>query len=318
MSDLKPLVSVCIPCYNSRKHVGETIESLLRQSYPNIEILVVDDGSSDGSINVLESYCLHGVKIYVQENSGQCSAANHAFRMSSGDLIKFLDSDDFLSPDSIDCQVARLDGASGAIASMPWGRFYGDDINSFSLSSQEVWKDMAPLDWLVQAWRDAQPMMQCGLWLIPRQILERSGGWDESLSLINDFEFFARVLCHAEEVRFTPGARLYYRSGIPGSLSSRKTRAAAESAFHSILKGTGHLLARRSDSEARLSCANVMQNFLYTFYPEHPDLRARMAERIAELGGSDLPPPGGPWFQRASHLIGWKAARRLQRAAGRA
>jgi hypothetical protein len=125
------------------------------------------------------------------------------------------------------------------------------------------------------------------------------------------------VLCHAEDVRFTPEARLYYRSGIAGSLSSRKSRAAAESAFHSIMKGTGHLLARRSDPEARLSCANMMQNFLYTFYPEHHDLRAAMSARIAELGGSDLHPPGGPWFQRARRLIGWKAARRLQRATGR-
>jgi hypothetical protein len=176
---------------------------------------------------------------------------------------------------------------------------------------------MASLDWLVEAWRDAQPMMQPGLFLIPRELLSVTGSWDVSLSLIDDFEFFARVISSAEQVLFAPKACLYYRSGLGNSLSSRKTLAAAESAFHAVMKGTGHLLSRRSDPGALLSCANVMQNFLYTFYPEYPDLCAAMSARIAELGGSDLPPPGGPWFQRARRLIGWKAARRLQRATGR-
>ena len=314
----KPLVSICIPCFNAERYLAETLDCLLAQTWKALEIVVVNDGSSDRSGDIAESYRARGIRVAHQTQSGQCAAANHAFALSSGSLVKFFDADDLLSPSCIEDQVQRLGGRVDSVVSAEWGRFYGEDLASFRLNPQSVWRDLLATDWLVEAWRDAQPMMQCGLWLIPREILERTGGWDESLSLINDFEFISRVLCHAKEVRFTPGARLYYRSGIPGSLSSRKTRAAAESAFQSILKGTGHLLARRNDAAARLSCANVMQNFLYTFYPQHPDLRSAMSLRIAELGGSDLPSPGGPWFQRASRLIGWKAARRLQRGAGRA
>ena len=173
---------------------------------------------------------------------------------------------------------------------------------------------MAATDWLVEAWADARPMMQCALWLIPRPILEKCGGWDESLSLINDFEFFARVLCHAEEVLFTPGATLYYRSGINGSLSGQKSRRAVESAFNSLVSGTGHLLERRDDPVARRSCSNMLQDFIYTYYPDHPDLCAKMTERVAELGGSKLGPDGPPRFHQLRRLVGWKFARRVQRA----
>jgi hypothetical protein len=117
-------------------------------------------------------------------------------------------------------------------------------------------------------------------------------------------------------VLFTPAATLYYRSGLQGSLSGQKSRKALESAFQSLLKGTGHLLRHRSDLEARLSCANVLQDFLYSVYPEHPDLRKVIHSRVEELGGSSLQPTGPPRFQQLRRLIGWQAARRVQRLLG--
>jgi hypothetical protein len=170
---------------------------------------------------------------------------------------------------------------------------------------------------MVEAWADARPMMQCAIWLIPRQVLERSGGWDEELSLINDFEFFARVLCHTEEILFTPSTTLYYRSGLSGSLSGQKSRKAVESAFHSLIRGTGHLLQRRDDALARRSCANLLQDFIYTYYPNHADLRRNMNLRIAKLGGSDLLPGGPPRFEMLRKFLGWRIARLIQLVATR-
>ena len=308
----QPLVSVCIPCFNAEAYVVQTLEAVLAQSWPHVEIIVVNDGSTDHSWSLLQGFHARGVQLIDQPRSGQCAAANRAFAHSSGQLIKFLDADDLIPRDFIMRQVGRLAGRQNAVASASWGRFYGNDLNSFRLNPQSVWRDMNALDWLVEAWSDAQPMMQCGLWLIPRPLLERSGGWDERLSLINDFEFFARVLSLAEDVLFTPGEPLYYRSGLAGSLSGEKTREAIESAFHSIVRGTAHLLACRSDVAARRSCANVMQGFIYDVYPQHADLRERMAQRIQQLGGSNLPPPGGPRFQILRRMMGWKLATRLQ------
>jgi glycosyltransferase involved in cell wall biosynthesis len=311
------LVSVCMPCYNAASHVGAALDSVLAQTWPRVEIVAVNDGSTDRSGEVLDAYSKRGVKVIHQENRGQCAAANRALREASGDYIKFFDADDLLSPEFIERQMLRLDGKCNALASAEWGRFCDDDLATFRLNPQSVWRDMAATDWLVEAWQDARPMMQCALWLIPRQILERCGGWDEELSLINDFEFFARVLCHTEEILFTPGATLYYRSGLSGSLSGQTSRKAVESAFHSLTRGTSHLLERRNDAAARKSCANVLQDFIYTYYPAHPDLRKRLKARIAQLGGSDLSPDGPPNFQRLRRVVGWKIARRVERAASR-
>lgn len=312
-----PLVSICIPCHNAAPYVGQAIESILAQSWTAIEIIVVDDGSTDGSGTILDTYASSRLRVIHQENRGQCAAANCAFTEAQGDLIKFFDADDLLAPESIEAQVHRLNARTDSVASAQWGRFYDNELSTFQLNPQSVWRDLSALDWLTEAWIDARPMMQCGLWLIPRPILEQSGGWDESLSLINDFEFFARVLIHANEVLFTPEATLYYRSGLQGSLSGQKSRSAVESAFHSLLKGTGHLLQRRSDPEAHLSCANMLQDFIYTYYPDHPDLRALIQKRIQELGGSNLATSGGPRFHQLRRLMGWKAAKRLQKLSGR-
>ena len=309
---MHPLVSICIPCHNAAPYIGAALDSVLAQTWKNLEIIVVNDGSTDGSAEVLEQYRERGVRVIHQENRGQCAAANKAFAESTGDYIKFFDADDLLSPEMIEKQMGRLAGRTDAVASSEWGRFHGD-LSTFKSNPQSVWCDMESTEWLVEAWHYARPMMQCALWLIPRPILVQCGGWDEDLSLINDFEFFARVLCHSKEVLFTSGAVLYYRSGISGSLSGQKSRKSIESQYHSLLRGTGHLLARREDPAAKLSSANMLQDFIYTYYPDHAELREKLAQRVQELGGSDLVPDGPPRFLKLQRLLGWKAAKRIQK-----
>jgi len=311
------LVSILIPCHNAAAYVGSAIESASAQTWPKKEIIVVDDGSTDGSGEIIESYRSRGVKIIHQENKGQCAAANRAFYESDGDYIKFFDADDLLAPQTVELQMQRLAGANSAVASAEWGRFYHDDLSTLRLNRENVWRDMQAVDWLVEAWMAARPMMQCALWLIPRPLLQRSGLWDARLSLINDFEFFARVLCHCEQVFFTPDARVYYRSGLQGSLSRTRGRKAVESVANSLIWGTGHLLKHRRDKLARRACANLFQDFIYSYYPEHGDLRKEMARRVQELGGSDFEPDGPPQFHLLRSMMGWRMARRVQRIAGR-
>ena len=317
MTDRRPLVSVLMPCYNAERYVAQALDSVLAQTWPAIEIIVVDDGSTDGSAAVLERYASRGVRVLRQANNGQCAAANRAWAASSGELIKFFDADDVMAPDMIELQALRLGARRDAVAMGEWARFYGEDPLDAQFVPLGMYGDAKPADWLAKEWMNARPMMQCALWLLPRAVLERSGGWDERLSLINDFEFFARVLLEASEILYAPGARFHYRSGVEGSLSGRRSRKAVESAFLSLILGTKHLLAAEDSRRTRRACANVLQDFDYTYYPDHADLRARARERVAELGGSDLPPDGPPGFQRARRLVGWRLARRAQRLAER-
>jgi len=173
------------------------------------------------------------------------------------------------------------------------------------------------VDWLVEAVRDGQPMMQAGMFLIPRKLAERTGPWNEQLTLIDDFEYFCRLFCEAEEILFVPGTTLFYRSGMGGSLSARKSSQARESECTSILLGVEHILKKRDDAEAKMACANLCQDRIYDFYPEHKHLQKKMLKKVKELGGSLIRPTGGRYFNLLWPLIGWKAARRLQRLAGR-
>lgn len=211
-------------------------------------------------------------------------------------------------------QVQRLSNAKGSIASSGWGRFYSDDLGTFKLNPQSVWRDMDARDWLVEAWMDARPMMQPGMFLIPRNLMDQVGGWDEGLSNCpcDDFEFYSRLFSHASRILYCDGIPLMYRSGIKGSLSKRKTDEAIAEVARSLMAGTSHLLEKRNDAKAKLSCANVLQNFIHSYYPRCPELLGSMKLQVAELGGSDLKPGGPPNFQRLKKIVGWKIARRVE------
>lgn len=314
MTTSQPLVSICVPCRNAAPYVAETLHSLLAQTWSDLEVIVVDDASTDGSVDRIQAIAALDSRVQLHQGcfGSAARARNTALAMAKGKFVKFMDADDLLSPTAVADQLKRLEGTVDAVAMGQWGRFYNDDITTFQFDRRSQSADADPIDWLVSAWVDAEPMMQAGMFLIPRALLQRCGGWDEDLSLIDDFEFFTRVLCHASALLFTPEAVLYYRSGLPGSLSGRRSREAAQSAFEAITSATTQLLARRSDPAARRSCANVMQNFIYGFYPHVPRLRQAMAARVQALGGSDLPPPGGPRFQLLRRCLGWRVAARLQ------
>ena len=100
----QPLVSIVIPCYNREKYISDAIDSALAQTYSNIEVIVVDDGSIDGSVDVVRQYG-DRVKLVLQDNGGVNVARNRCFRESRGDFLVFLDSDDWLSPDIVECHV---------------------------------------------------------------------------------------------------------------------------------------------------------------------------------------------------------------------
>jgi GT2 family glycosyltransferase len=312
----EPIVSVLIPCHNAAPHVGATLDSVLGQTWRRLEVIVVDDGSSDGSAAILAQYARHGVRVIRQQNAGAAAARNRALAASIGECILFLDADDLINREHIASLHAAIAGAPRSIAMSQWDRFTVSPAEA-RFPHRATYRDAPGAAWLAQDWAGAGAMTQCGMFLIPRPILAEVGGWDERLTLIDDFELYARVIAASAGVRYAPGARLYYRSGLGGSLSSTRSRKAVESAFLSLMLGTGHLLAAEDSPHTRRACANMLKSFDYTYYPAHADLRQKVRARIADLGGSDLVPAGPPGFQRLRRLVGWRAARRVQHLAER-
>ncbi|QTE36666.1 glycosyltransferase family A protein [Mucilaginibacter gossypii] len=301
-----------MPAYNAGKYIAEAVSSVLEQTYTNWELIIVNDGSTDDTSIALKRFTDPRISVHQQENSGQCAAANKAFSLSKGRLIKFMDADDMISSGFIAEQVKRIGDSENAIASAAWGRFYNDDIRAFKLNEEFIRQDCKPIDWLVSSMHGKQAMMQCALWLIPRAVLEKSNLWDERLSLVNDFEFITRVLLQASEIRFAQNAVLYYRSGISNSLSALTSRRGIESAFTSIYEGTTYMLQHENSPRVRTAVADCLQNFVYAYYPYYPDIINKAQQRINELGGSKAKYPAGGYTKMLNRIIGWKLTQKFK------
>lgn len=106
----EPLLSIIVPVYNVEKYVGATIESLLSQDYQNIEVILVNDGSTDKSLEICRDYSLQDsrVQVYTQENQGQSVARNLGLEHARGELITFMDSDDTLLPCTYSVAIETL------------------------------------------------------------------------------------------------------------------------------------------------------------------------------------------------------------------
>lgn len=156
-------------------------------------------------------------------------------------------------------------------------------------------------------------MMQPGAWLAPRTLLDAAGPWDESLSLNDDGEYFARVMLAAERIVFCAGARTYYRAHPGPRLSARRDRRSLESLFRSVELATNHLLAADDSARSRAAAARAWKWTAFELFPDAPDLTACAEENSRKLGGCTRPFPGGPRFQLAARLFGWRMARRLQK-----
>lgn len=204
---MKPLVSVIIPNYNYARYVRDAVDSVLAQTYPYIEIIVVDDGSKDGSQAVIESY---GDKItpLFQENQGVSAARNNGIEVASGEYIAFLDSDDLWSPLKVEMQVeAFIDNAElgmvhvGVVEIDDEGRHLSEIKNG-----KDGWvsSDLLLL---------SEPVILGGGSgiMVSRKVWEDIGGFDCKMSTSADWDFFYRASVRSK-VGFVPSPLLFYRT----------------------------------------------------------------------------------------------------------
>lgn len=200
MKGERPLVSVIVPTYNRVDILPHAIESVLRQTYRNFELHVVDDGSRDGTGKVMERYASERVFYYYQENRGQSAARNFAIDKARGDLIALLDSDNAWYPDKLEKQIAFLQANPGydilysdilpvradgtPFRRRPSRKFSGDVLNELLVGN----------------------FVTNNTVLVDRKCFIESGGFDEELRYAEDFDLWLRFatryrfLHHPEEV----------------------------------------------------------------------------------------------------------------------
>jgi GT2 family glycosyltransferase len=179
-----PLVSIVVPVYNAAPYVVETVESLLRQTHPALEIILIDDGSTDGSLALIQRYAQR-CQVLTQANQGQAATLNRGWAIARGGLLGYLSADDTLEPEAVGCVAAALAADPAAVLAYPdyWL------IDARSRRFQEV---TAPAfdhaDMLLNGVCPVGPGM-----LFRRDAYERAGGWNTGLRQIPDYEFLLRL-----------------------------------------------------------------------------------------------------------------------------
>lgn len=164
MENYVPRVSVIIPCYNTARYVKETIESVLNQTRQDFEIIVVDDGSTDDSHNVIASINDQRIRYHYQPNQGLAAARNTGLALATGEFVAFLDADDFFLPEKLARQIAALD-SQPEVGLVAGGHLYVDEFGN-SLAESQPWIYNPQLD--LRTW-------VCGCPVVPGAPLVRSG-----------------------------------------------------------------------------------------------------------------------------------------------
>lgn len=128
MREKNPLVSVVVPVYNVEPYVAECLDSVLAQTYRNIEVVVVDDGSTDGSPAICDQFANkdHRIKVLHKTNGGLSSARNAGLTESRGEWIAFVDSDDYVSPVFVEALLFAALSTNCEIAAIPTGRVFAE------------------------------------------------------------------------------------------------------------------------------------------------------------------------------------------------
>jgi hypothetical protein len=203
----EPLVSVVIPCFNAERYVGDAISSALAQTYPAVEVIVVDDGSADQSLDVIRTFgdrvrCVSGA------HAGAAAARNLGLAEARGDLVQFLDADDVLHPRKLERQVAEIMTSTadlvfcdaevhGALHVTRYARpYHGDDPVLFVMEG---------------VLQTAQPLHR-------REHLVAIGGFREDLPCAQERDLHLRLACMGLSFRRVPETLLTVRRR-PGSLS---------------------------------------------------------------------------------------------------
>ena len=309
---MRPLVTVIIPCYNAMPWVGAAIDSALSQSWDSIEIIAVNDGSTDGSLAVLEGRAGAKVRVINQTNKGAAAARNAGLAAARGDFIQFLDADDLLAPNKVSAQMEVLLSAKpGKIASARWARF-GLDPSAAVQADTVLLRDLSPVEILLLHTSGGH-MMHPAAWLVPSAVAAAAGPWNESLSLNDDGEYFSRVVLASQGIVYAPESLSLYRSQLAQSLSGRRDRRSLESLYLSCELVAEHLGNAEGTPRVRQALADYYQRLSFELYPDAPDLHRRAEKRAAELGGSAVRPQQGPRMALLASAIGWRLAKRICR-----
>ncbi len=200
-----PVISVILPVYNGEKTIQKTIESVLNQTFSEFELIVINDGSQDSTLNVVSSIQDARIKVFSYPNSGQPASRNRGIVNAAGEYISFIDADDLWTPDKLESQLKALQENPQAAVAYSWTD-YIDECGQFLRQGPhynfrgDVYARLLLADFVGSG---SNP-------LICRQALAEVGGFDDSLSNAHDWDMWLRLAARYHFVP-VPSTQILYR-----------------------------------------------------------------------------------------------------------
>jgi glycosyltransferase involved in cell wall biosynthesis len=308
------LVSILIPAYNAEAWLPTAIRSALAQTWPRTEIIVVDDGSKDGTLAAAKAFENASVKVISQPNAGAPAARNTALQFAQGTYIQWLDADDFLDQNKISAQmkVAEKVADRHVLLAGPFASFYYRPEKAVFVPTP-LWCDLLPIEYFVTRFAE-NAYFQTDTWLVSRELTEAVGPWTDQYFADDDGEYFCRVVMKSTSVKFVENARTYYRIANVSSLAKGRSAHAQTSLYRSRAQCIEYLLALEDSPRTRAACVRLLQDSLVYFYPERNDLIAEARQLADHLGGALLQDPVLKWkYRPLEWLFGYNAAMKATR-----
>ncbi|SRR6266487_4077808 len=211
-------ISVVVPCYNAHRWIAETLLSVVAQRDVDLEVVLIDDGSTDGSYDSIAAGATDvPVQIIHQPHAGASQARNVGTRFATGQFLQYLDADDLLEPGTLSARAHALQTSGADIAYCDWQRWEFKSDGSFGRGevSSRVLSSRPEIDLLSDAWWPP------GALLYRRDVIQRVSAWNRNLSVNQDVQFL--LLLAADGARFVKvdGVGLRYRVGDGSSLSTK-------------------------------------------------------------------------------------------------
>ena len=300
-------VSIIIPMYNCENYIDECIISCIHQGKIVKEIIIVDDHSTDTSaakaLKYMSSYP-DLVSYFLNDKKGACSARNYGYKMSTGNYIQFLDADDILGEDKIEEQLKNIETKPNSIANCGWIKFKSN-IKDGSYRAQNIDKSYdKPIEWLIDSW-NGNGVGAIHSWLIPRNLIEKAGGWNESLLKNQDGEFLARVIANSTSIQFNPRVFTYYRAPSETNVSSNISEAAIRSLLNSY-KLYEIILTKNQSTEVVKAISRNYLDFIYKYYNLYPNLAKKAIEYVHQLSTPIIIPFQNEFVKFLNSIIGYQ------------
>ncbi len=313
-------VSIIIPCFNGQRTIALTMQSALNQTYGHCEIIVINDGSTDQSRQIIERYNDRLIAIHT-ENQGVSAARNLGTERASGEWLIYLDADDLLTRDAITSRLDCSSRSNAEIVYSDWQRFQYDS-------------EMIQIPGKVESTRigdvHSDPEIACAtsFWSPPaalmyhRNVIEKIGGWSEALPVIQDARFLFDAACTGAEFSHLQKITAMYLDDDPNSLSRQNSGRFIQDVMTNAIEIQERWLSRDVRSGTLLQYQSALSS-IYDYVARESmrvkeiELYLQSVKRIDDLIGLSAASRWVRLSDRMQRWLGFQQARSLLRLIGK-